>query len=180
MSKLEDQLKELDRLRKRGRITEEEYASRRAAIIYDPTNLRPASARSSGDRRGGGLFKWGLLGCLGILAAVGVFFVIVVVVIVAALANLGKDTGDVIVRIDGSAGVGFSGSIGNLQGQRTVDGAIPASFTISGKNSGGIFTAVIRKTVSDGSLRVTLGCKGGDRTQESSAAFGVVSVSCSP
>jgi hypothetical protein len=87
----------------------------------------------------------------------------------------------VTVRVGGTAGVQFSGSIGNVGSQRTVDGTAPQSFTIPGKKSGGIFTAVLQKKVAAGTLTVTVDCpKGGDQTQETSADFGVVTVTCSP
>jgi len=180
VGKLEDQLKELDKVRRRGLLTDDEYASKRAAIIHDPTNLSVRKGRDGGGG-GGGLFKWGVLGCLGIFAAIGVFVVCVIVVVAVALSNISSDTKDVTVRIDGTPGVLFSGSIGNAGSQRTVDGTTPQSFTITGKKSSGIFTAVIQKKGADGMLRVTVTCpKGGDQTQETSAQFGIATVSCSP
>jgi hypothetical protein len=178
MSKLEDQLRELERLRKKGLLTDEEYAGRRASIIHDPTNLQVS--RSSDTRKGGGLFKWGLIGCLGILAAIGLFFVLVIGLIVAAVANIETDSDDVTVRVDGTPGLEFSGNIGTVGSQRSVDGRVPQSFTIAGKDSLRVFTAVIQKQVAEGLLRVTVDCEDGPRTQETSAEFGVVTVSCSP
>ncbi|MGE0602120.1 MAG: DUF4352 domain-containing protein [Dehalococcoidia bacterium] len=98
-------LDELERLKTRGRITENEYAARRAAILAG-TIQAPAPAKSSG---GGGIFKWGVLGCLGMFAAVGILVFLVLVVLGLAVTN-SRDTesdsgGDVHVALaTGSSG----------------------------------------------------------------------------
>jgi hypothetical protein len=85
-SRTEQQLQELDKLVRGGRITEEEYNLRRQAILSD-TSVAPAK----GGR--GGIFKWGALGCLGIFAAIGIGIVVIVVVIIAAIGS-SADTAD--------------------------------------------------------------------------------------
>lgn len=125
---LETQLAELERLRARGMVTEEEYAARRSAILADTATPAP-------KKRGGaahGLFKWGALGCLGMLAAVGALVVAVVVVIVVALSNAGDDEadsgGDVRVALaEGASGVISAEGNGSKRSKVTilkiVDGA---------------------------------------------------------
>lgn len=176
---LERQLKDLERQKARGVLTEEEYQARRAALI----NAAPVVA----EKKRGGLMKWGLVGCLGIFAAIGLFFVVIIVAISAAI---GSDEGvqelatgnakDVQVKIGGTDGLKFSGSIGTVSGQRTVDGTIPETFAIDGEGSSGIFSVAIQKQSESGTLTVTLTCREGDQKGETSAAYGVVTVTCSP
>lgn len=135
-------------------------------------------------------FKAGFLGCFGVLLAIIVGVIVLVVVggscTMAALDDddvksvITGDARDVIVKVDGTAGLAFSGSIGAAGGSRTVDGAVPQSFTIPGADSSGIFTAVLQKQADAGTLIVTLNCNGGDKSGETSAAYGVVTVTCSP
>ncbi|HEX6029977.1 MAG TPA: DUF4352 domain-containing protein [Tepidiformaceae bacterium] len=89
-SDLEKKLGELAGLKSRGVITEEEYESRRAALLSD------TSAGEEGQRRGGGIFKWGMMGCLGIFAAIGLFVIVVIALLAAAVggsADKVKDSG---------------------------------------------------------------------------------------
>lgn len=102
-SATEKLLDELDQLAAKGRISPEEYEARRSAIIAG--NVAPPA-----EKKGGGIFKWGLLGCLGILAAVGLFFVILIVGISAAINDAADDEpdsgGDVHVSLaPGASGV---------------------------------------------------------------------------
>jgi hypothetical protein len=103
-SELEKKLGELEGLKARGVVTDEEYESRRAAILSDTS-----SAEAKG-KRGGGIFKWGMMGCFGILAGLGVL-VVVIIVIIAAAANSAADKeddfgGDVHVALaEGASGV---------------------------------------------------------------------------
>ena len=102
-SATEKLLDELDQLAAKGRISPEEYEARRGAIIAG--NIAPAA-----EKKGGGIFKWGLLGCLGILAAVGLFFVVLIVAIGAAIDDAADDEpdsgGDVHVTLaPGASGV---------------------------------------------------------------------------
>lgn len=85
---LEQRIRELDTLRAKGTITEDEYAARRNALLSD-TSVGAAPAKS-----GGGLFKWGFLGCLGIFAALGIFVVVVIVAIVAAIGDSADKAAD--------------------------------------------------------------------------------------
>jgi hypothetical protein len=98
-SRTEQQLEDLDRLRKKGTISDDEYEARRAAILSDTSQ---AAAPSGG--KGRGIFKWGLFGCLGIFAAIGLLIIIGVVVIIAAVGssadtNAKGKTGDVHVTL---------------------------------------------------------------------------------
>src|SRR5688572_33020478 len=104
-SELEKKLGELDGLRAKGVVTEEEYASRREALLSDTT-----VAQAKGGSKAGGIFKWGMMGCLGMFAAVGLLFIVVLVVIAAAVGS-SADTeddsgGDVHVTLgEGASGV---------------------------------------------------------------------------
>lgn len=88
-SQTEQLLKELDQLRARGLVTDEEYAARRQAIISGQVQL-PA------QKSGGGFFKKVGIGCG---ALVGIF---IVIMIIAAAAGGGSE--------DGSNGSGGSSS----------------------------------------------------------------------
>ncbi|MGE3074969.1 MAG: DUF4352 domain-containing protein [Dehalococcoidia bacterium] len=74
-------LDELERLKTSGRITEDEYAARRAAILAG-TISAPAPAKG-----GSGIFKWGFLGCFGMFAALGILVFLVLVVLGLAVAK---------------------------------------------------------------------------------------------
>ncbi len=80
---IDKQLKELERLKTKGVITEDEYQTRRSAIV------------SSGalDKKGsvaGGIFKWGAIGCLSIVG--GFILLIVLIVVVISLAVKGSSS----------------------------------------------------------------------------------------
>ena len=81
-------LDDLDRLNASGRITPEEYNARRSAI------LSGAVAARAEKSRGGGIFKWGMLGCVGIFAAIGLFVIVLIVAIGAALNDAADKTED--------------------------------------------------------------------------------------
>ena len=112
-STLEKQLAELDALQTRGVISDDEHATRRAALLAATSPV----GESSGSRAGG-IFKWGLVGCAGIFAAIGLFVIIIFVIFAAALSNTGDDEpdsgGDIRVALqDGASAViapEFSGS----------------------------------------------------------------------
>ncbi len=102
-SATEKLLDELDQLAAKGRISPEEYEARRGAIIA-------GNVTAPVEKKGGGIFKWGLLGCLGVLAAVGLFFVVLIVAIGAAINDAADDEpdsgGDVRVALaPGASGV---------------------------------------------------------------------------
>ncbi|MDP9236748.1 MAG: DUF4352 domain-containing protein [Chloroflexota bacterium] len=98
MASLKDRLKEVDQLKRDGTITDEEHQTRRAAILSD-TSSAPEK------EKGEGIFKWGLIGCLGIFAVIGVLFFGLIVFIVAAFGGFLRESKDVHVAFaDGSSG----------------------------------------------------------------------------
>ncbi|MGK2966013.1 MAG: DUF4352 domain-containing protein [Tepidiformaceae bacterium] len=107
---LERQLKDLDALKQRGVLTEEEYASRRAALL---ASTESAVAGKQGGSAAKGIFKWGFLGCLGILGAIGALVVVLIVIIAAAVGSDTSEEGsDVHVSLaDGASGVIFPGRL---------------------------------------------------------------------
>lgn len=114
MPSLEDRLKELDKLKGKGTITEEEFQTRRSAILSDTS--------PPGQRRGG-IFKWGLLGCLGIFAAVGVIVVGVIVLIIVALGSAASDLSNLedtrVAFADGTSGT--VETAGDVMNKVTID-----------------------------------------------------------
>jgi hypothetical protein len=104
-SDLEKKLGELEALRQRSVITPEEYESRRAALLSDTS-----ATTEKGGSRAGGIFKWGMLGCLGMFAAIGLLFVGVIFLIAAAVGSSADNEedsgGDVHVALtNGASGV---------------------------------------------------------------------------
>lgn len=87
-SATEQLLDELDRLSASGRINPDEYQARRTAILSG--SVQPVA----GEKKGGGIFKWGVFGCLGIFAALGLLVVVVIVAIGAAVGNSTDDAED--------------------------------------------------------------------------------------
>jgi len=81
------------------------------------------------------------------------------------------------IRITGTPGLSFLGSYGDLSGLRSVDGTVPATYTIVNP-SGDIVSAVFQKMEEMGTLTVQL-VKDGVvvESQTTTAAYGVVSVS---
>lgn len=127
-----------------------------------------------------------LLGCGGVIAGMVILGIVLIVIVGIAVGNdpetraiVTGDAEDVTVRVEGDAEP-FSGSIGSLAGQRSVDGNTPATFTIEGEDSSGVLTVVMQKQAEAGTLRVRLiGCPDGkEKTGETTAAYGVVTVSC--
>ena len=206
---LQKRLDDLADLKVRGIITEVERQMQRTALITayttgqdapatapTPTNppamSAPPVAPTKADGSGAGILKWGLGGCVAILAAIGLLVVLAWVVIIAAFSSAtttsdgvvldtGKilgDVADMTVVVDGDAGLPFSGALGTGANQKSVEGVIPQTFTIAGKDSGGIFVAVLQKQQQGGRMTVTLACPGGDKTGETTAAYGLVTVSC--
>lgn len=99
MANLDKRLRDLDQLKERGTITEEEYQRRRAAIIDE----------EAGRRRGGPLgtiLKGGAIGCLAIVG--GFIFLVVVIVVIIVVAASGGGSGDLkdtrVPYQDGSSG----------------------------------------------------------------------------
>lgn len=120
-SNLEKQLTDLDRLRSRGVITDDEYQARRAALIATPANAAAPPRRGSFI---GGAFKLGFLGCLGIIAAV----VGILVVIGILLAAAGSGDSD-----DGNGG---PGDVGTNPGDVHVPLAVGSSGEIAPERNG--------------------------------------------
>ncbi len=132
-SQLENRLKELDKEKSRGILTDEEYAARRAAII---TAAGEAPAKGGAAR---GIFKWGVFGCLGIFAAAGALVIAVIVIFVVALGSAANDLddgggsgGDVHVALaEGASGVISPAGLGSKKAEVTilkvVDGAAPGN-----------------------------------------------------
>jgi len=87
-SATERMLDELDQLAAKGRITPEEYETRRAAIISGAVQVAPV------EKKRGGILKWGMMGCFGIFAAIGIFVIVVFVIIAAALSDAVDDEPD--------------------------------------------------------------------------------------
>lgn len=86
---------------------------------------------------------------------------------------------DVRVSIEGTPGLAFFGHLGNLAGQRSVEGVVPQTFTIEGKDSGGIFVATFQKRAAEGELIATLHCPREPKKQSTTATFGAITLSCS-
>lgn len=98
MASLKDRLKELDRLKKSRTITDDEYQTRRAAVLSDTSYVPDKS-------RGDGIFRWSLLGCLGVFAVVGILVVGLIVVVVFGIGGAGSDVKDVhVAYAEGSSG----------------------------------------------------------------------------
>jgi hypothetical protein len=102
-SRIEKALREATRLLQNGTINQDEYEARRNAIL---------SATPSVTERHGGLFRWGLVGCIGIIAAVLLFFVVIVIAIAIAIgSSTGKPGEDIHIRlVAGASGTIYPGS----------------------------------------------------------------------
>ncbi|MCK6564371.1 MAG: DUF4352 domain-containing protein [Dehalococcoidia bacterium] len=133
-SQLEQQLRELDQLKRRGVITGEEYETRRAVVLASAND--PAPARGGGG--GKGFFKWSAFGCLGILG------LLVVVAIAGAVAGSGDDEG-------GSSGAtGTPGAVGTNKGDVHVALEAGASGEIAPDGNPGKRVKVTIIQVADG------------------------------
>ena len=86
-SVLAQQLEDLEKLRKKGTVTEEEYQQRRVALMTESTSLAGAVKSSSGAK---GAFKIGMFGCLGIIGAV-IAVIVLIVILVSASGGGGDD-----------------------------------------------------------------------------------------
>lgn len=202
-AELTRKLDELAELKANGTITTAEWEAQRRAMLssrfqtvkapepvapppvaHQPQQPAPSPYQPVPKRRGG-LMKWGLGGCIAVLAIIGLLVVGSCVAIIATLSTdddtkelLSGNAADVTVKVTADEPVAFSGSIGAGASQRSVEGTTPMDFTIDGTDSSGFFVAVMQKQQEVGTLTVTLTCRGGDKTGETSAAFGVVTVSC--
>lgn len=117
-SSLEKSLQEIEKLKAKGVISEEEYAERRAAIV---------SAAPAAEQRGGsGIGRVFKFGCLGI---VGLFVVVAILGAVAAGSGGGDDDGDSADATPGAAGTNpgdvhvplRAGSVGEIAPRRMGD-----------------------------------------------------------
>lgn len=105
-----------------------------------------------------------------------------------APAAASKSSDDVVVRVWGTPGIDYSGSYGATQGQRTVDGTLgaePTEYDVDAKTGRFEFDAISavfqKKSPGAGSLLVQIMSKGEVvASQETSAEFGVASVTWSP
>lgn len=76
----------------------------------------------------------------------------------------------------GTPGTTFTGAVGTLGASETIQGRVPESRTLSGS---GPFTAVIQKKQGENNLTliVTIRCNDGrERSGQTTASFGVVSI----
>ncbi len=85
------------------------------------------------------------------------------------------------VRVTGTPDIPFSGSYGNVDGQRSVDGAVPADYEVNVRSGPAAFDVVSttfqKLTDDDSELRVQILSNGEvQREQSTTAAFGVVTV----
>ncbi len=114
----EQLLDELDKLRAKGRLSPEEYEARRSAIVAG--NVAPPA-----EHKRGGPFKWGFLGCLGVLAATGLLFAVLIVAIGAAVSGSEDEEpdsgGDVHVALAaGASGVISPEGTGSKKSKVTI------------------------------------------------------------
>ena len=204
---LKKRLDELAELRGQDIITSDEWQRQRTAMIAEylgtATPASPPSATAQASpavppapaptyqpavaQNRSGILKWGMWGCVGALAFVGALVVGGCVLFFAAVSTtdtvdlapiLTGDADDITVTVSGDEAVAFAGSLGSGASQRTVEGTIPSTFTLTGEDSSGIFVAVLQKQQEAGAMTVTLSCRRGDKSGETTAAFGVVTVSC--
>lgn len=113
MASLEKRLKELDDLKAKGVINDDEYQARRAAIVSD------TGSEAEGRRRGG-IFRWGLIGCLGIFAAIGIVVVLGIALLVVAVGTSDTTLEDTHVALaDGSSAT--VETAGDVKNKLTLD-----------------------------------------------------------
>jgi len=83
-TELEKELKELEKSVKKGVLTEEEYQQRRASLIANGAPARPPGGK-------GGLLKFGMFGCLGVVGGFVILIVVIGFVISAALSETASE-----------------------------------------------------------------------------------------
>ncbi len=123
---LEDQLKEIDRLRDRGVLTDAEHESRRAAVLN-----APGAPAKEGGSAAKGFFKFGFFGCLGII---GAFVALGILIVIIAVAAGGGD--------DGGSPAGQPGAVGTNKGDVHVPLAAGTAGEIAPEGNGGNRTKV--------------------------------------
>jgi hypothetical protein len=115
MPSLEDQLRDLDSLKGKGVITDDEYHARRAILLQQTSPIEKKGSVA------GGIFKWGAVGCLAIVGAFVGLIVLIVVIIALAAGGSTTDLKDTRVAL----AVGSSGTV-ETAGDRTVKVTINA------------------------------------------------------
>ena len=105
-SDLERQLEELEKLKAKGIVNEEEYQARRTAILSST-----AAAAPKGGGAGKGILKFGAFGCIGAFAAIGVVVIGLIVIIAAAVSSSADDEPDMGGDVHVPLAVGSSGTI---------------------------------------------------------------------
>ncbi len=108
------------------------------------------------------------------------YFIIAIVIVAIFLFFIFKSfssstsSGPYTIELSGTSGTEFTGSIGGGGSSRTVEGTVPATYTVSGWPA----VAVIQKTEEYGFISVTIKENGETLDSEStSASYGVVTVS---
>jgi hypothetical protein len=99
-----------------------------------------------------------------------------------------KEAGNVAVRISGTPGLEYSGSYGNTQGQKTVDGTLgaqPAEYEVDADTGTFEFDVISasfqKRSPGPGSLLLEIVSEGDvQASQETQAEFGVVTSTWSP
>jgi hypothetical protein len=120
-TELETQLDQLEKLRTKGTLTDEEYQARRQAIVASTSATIRVKEGGSGAR---GIFKWGFFGCMGMMAAI----IAVIVVIAIAVSAAGSDEKD--------ASAAKPGQVGTNKGDVHVPFAANASGEIAPDGNG--------------------------------------------
>ena len=151
MASLENRLKELDKLKSKGTITEDEYQTRRAAIMSDT---------APPEQKRGGILRWGLIGCLGMFAAVGVVVVGIVVLIIVAVGSSSDLAGRDDVRV--SFAEGSSGTVetaGDVKNRVTIDSIIDPAISDNqfSQPADGFHYLTIAMTIENAGERETTG-----------------------
>lgn len=108
------------------------------------------------------------------------YFIIAIIIVAILLFFIFKSfspstsSGPYTIEVSGTSGTEFTGSIGGGGSSRTVEGTVPATYTVSGWPA----VAVIQKTGEYGFISVTIK-KDGETldTESTSASYGVVTVS---
>lgn len=82
------------------------------------------------------------------------------------------------VAVTGTPGLTFSGSIGTLGDTRTVEGTVPATFSVTPDKTIKVVSAVIQKKEEAGTLTVEIRSVGQTvKTGTTTAEFGLVNIS---
>lgn len=85
---IEKQLKELQRLKEKGVITEEEYHQARRNVVAAEGEAKRATGVV------GGMFKWGAIGCLSVIGGGILLFLLAIVLIAVVIGGASADLKD--------------------------------------------------------------------------------------